>query len=381
MAAVTATIAAIGVAAAVAGTVSTISAQKKQSELQQQQAANNFDVSQLQIQGANITNAAAQKTAAVQTAILDVQRRQAELQADTSKSVIQKQLELEDLKQQGNALSKQYNDIARGATVNLEGLNQQNDLLNRSSDAVSAQQENLQRTIASLNDKRAQRDAIRQGITAGSTALARGVNSGGGTDSSATAGNRANIASQVHLAQLQASQGDQGTQTAINFAQQQRELAVGSRELGVQARGVNYGLRLGQFDLADNMYALSDKQFEVNKNISNIYLGAQDTNAALVGQANDLNKDLVTNNVLAQNELLGIQNQIYAKGGQNNLISAQAAQAGGIANLGMGMTSLGNSFVNNAQTIGKITDNWTTPTYSDVLPGGAPLGQGGIGSA
>lgn len=368
MAAVTATIAAIGAAAAIGGTAYSIYNSQQQSGIQGQIATNQAFVGKLQSVGATIQNQATNRMVETQTSILDAQARQAQLGIRTNKQVIEQQLSLEDLKQQGNQLNRDFNQVGRDATVQLEGFNKQNDVLNRSSDVVDTQNEALSRQLQFLQARRATRDAVRAGVTAQSSALSQGVNRGQGTDSSASVGNRANVQGKVSTAVSDANQNRLFQTTAGDLATQKRLLGVQSRELGVNARQVNYGLALGRFDLAENQFGINDQQFGINKNISNIYLGAQDANSALVSESAGLNKQLVSQNAQSQNELLAIQKMIYELGGQNNLLSASAASYGGLSNLGSGISSLGNSFINNAGTINKISQE-------NILP---PSGNGDV---
>lgn len=365
MAVVTATLAAIGVATAVAGTAYSISQGQKAAGLQAQQANNQFQVGQLQAVGAGIQNQASQNSTIAQTALLKIQQQQADLSTDTNKSVIGQQRGLEALKRQGNTLNQTFNNTSRQAAVRLEGLNQQNDVLNQQGDLIDTQSENLQRSLAYLTERRAQRDAVRQGVVANASALAHGVASGT-IDSSTTQGNRQNVQGQVATAVQTAGENRQGQLTQIQLASDKRQLGIQSRDLGVAARGENYNLALGRYDLQDNQFAVNDKQFDINDNISNIYLGAQDQNAALVGGANSINQHLLQSNQGYQNDLLGIQKQIYQLGGQNNLLSAQASAAQGASQMGVGLASMGNSFVSNAQTLGKIYDTYSPGSFADA---------------
>lgn len=95
-------------------------------------------------------------------------------------------------------------------------------------------------------------------------------------------------------------------------------------------------------------------------------------------------------NLLGTNQNLQIGNQLF--GIQNQISQGQIAMSGiqgqmnnlqGQASIFSGVGAIGGSLANSAGPLGNILGNWfgNKEDTSAVLPGGSPLGQGGIGSA
>lgn len=166
----------------------------------------------------------------------------------------------------------------------------------------------LRLQAAELDSKRRTRDAIRQGIVAQATSLVRATNQGAAAPgSSVTSQAGADISGQV----------------ATNQA------------------GVVQNLDFGR------------KLFAINKNISQIYLNAQDANSQFVSQSQGL-----------QNQVLDTQKKIYALGGDASSNYAQAAIAQGNASIGAGVAQLGQMVASNYSTINKLTNYFSAGTSS-----------------
>jgi hypothetical protein len=196
----------------------------------------------------------------------------------------------------------------------------QKDVINQQAAA-----DQLRVQAAELDSKRRTRDAIRQGIVASSTALVRATNQGAASPGSSV--------------MAQAS-GDIAGQTGTNIA------------------GVIQNLDFGR------------KLYAINKNISAIYLNAQDANSQFVSQSQGL-----------QNQVLDTQKKIYALGGEASSNYAQAAIAQGNAAIGQGIMSLGGTIANNSGTLGKLTNYFTgsqTPIYSGASSTSNPTGLGSL---
>ena len=171
----------------------------------------------------------------------------------------------------------------------------------------------LRLQAAELDTRRRQRDSIRQGIVANATSLVRATNQGAGAPGSTVGAQAA---------------GDISGQTATNQA------------------GVVQNLDFGR------------KLFAINKNISQIYLNAQDANSQFVSQSQGL-----------QNQVLDTQKQIYALGGDASSNYAQAAIAQGNAATGAGLTQIGNMVASNFSTINRLTNYFSTSTGSNATDG------------
>lgn len=288
--------------------------------------------------------------------------------------------------------------------------------INRQRDAIAAQAELRQQEQADLQYRRSVRDAIRQGTVASATGLAQATNRGGGQGSTQAAGLQANaitaarlaisdatqakggqdilrgLSRQDRLAQIQARLlgeqnfelgtlirgqnaqvreiGLRNTMVREDLGEATRLAGVESRELGVAARGINFGLTLSGFDVADQQFALNDRTFGINRNISDIYLNAQDQNASLVDQAAGLNQNLLTQNTATQDVLYGLQEDIYGLGATNSSLASQAAAYGGLTAIGGGLTSFGGSVVGNAGRIGQVAGSLGSLGIGNAFGGG-----------
>jgi hypothetical protein len=171
----------------------------------------------------------------------------------------------------------------------------QKDVINQQGKA-----DELRLQAAELDTRRRQRDSIRQGIVANATSLVRATNQGAASPGSSVGAQ---------------SSADVSGQTATNQA------------------GVVQNLDFGR------------KLFAINKNISQIYLNAQDANSQFVSQSQGL-----------QNQVLDTQKQIYALGGDASSNYAQAAISQGNAATGAGIAQLGQMVSSNYSTINKLTN-------------------------
>lgn len=130
-----------------------------------------------------------------------------------------------------------------------------------------------------------------------------------------------------------------------------------SGRTGVNLLGVSQNLELGR------------RLFQVNRNISDIYLNAQQENEGLVGQSYDW-----------QSRALENQRTVYQLGGQVSDSYRQAASAQSTASMWQGIGSLGGALVTNAQTIGRIGTYFTSPSPNPQTYGGFvnSIGSNGI---
>lgn len=177
----------------------------------------------------------------------------------------------------------------------------QKDVINKQSEADA-----LRMKAAELDATRRTRDAVRQGIVASSTALVRATNQGAAAPGSSVIG--------------QATADIQG-QTGTNIV------------------GISQNLDFGR------------KLFSINKNISQIYLNAQDANSQFVAKSKGL-----------QDQVLDTQKEIYKLGGDASSNYAQAAIAQGNASIGTGLMQLGNMVSSNYSTINKLTNYFSSST-------------------
>lgn len=170
----------------------------------------------------------------------------------------------------------------------------QKDVINQ-----QAQADALRERAAELDAKRRTRDAIRQGIVASSTSLVRATNQGAASPGSTV---------------VNQSQGSIQGQTNTNIA------------------GINQ-----QLDFGRTLYS-------INKNISQIYLNAQDANSQFVAQSQGL-----------QSQVLNTQKQIYQLGGQVSSDYASAAVGAGQAAVGQSLMGLSTIVGNNYSTINRVS--------------------------
>lgn len=187
-----------------------------------------------------------------------------------------------------------------------------------------AQADALRMQASELDATRRRRDEIRKSIVAQSTSLTRATNQGASSPGS--------------TAVAQAGADIQG-QSNTNIL------------------GITQNLGLGR------------QLFEINKNISQIYLNASTQNDQYVDQSKAL-----------QSKTLDNQSSIYDLGGQVSLNYASAATASGNAAIGAGISSIGMSLATNSQTIGRLYNYFGSGSSSS---GGAtttsdPTGYGSL---
>lgn len=217
--------------------------------------------------------------------------------ADAQAHAAQDQAQIGALQSQNVDVQKQQLQLQ--TTQQQLQIQTQKDVINQQQQADA-----LREQAAELDSKRRTRDAIRQGIVANATSLVRATNQGAASPGSSV------------VAQAQA---DQQGQTATNIA-------------GV-AQNLDFGRKL----------------FAINKNISSIYLNAQDANSQFVAQSQGL-----------QNQVLDTQKKIYALGGDASSNYAQAAISQGNAAIGSGVAQLGNMVASNYNTINKLTNYFSS---------------------
>lgn len=188
----------------------------------------------------------------------------------------------------------------------------------RSVIAQQSQADALRLQASELDATRRRRDAIRQGVVAGATSLARATNQGASSPGSTV------------IAQ---SQADIAGQASTNI------------------QGINQNIDVGR------------KLYAINKSITDTYLNASYQNDSYVDKSKGL-----------QQQVLGTQKQIYALGGSASESYAQAASAQGNAALGQGLFSLGTGVANAYPTINRLTNY-----FSNTGTGNASDGVGGFG--
>jgi len=371
---------------------------------------------QLQIQ-ANIEALRAQqegsaKLTETQKKLLDLNTQQTKLANDTNIAVIGQQIAAENIRQQQNSLNNQLNTIRQQANVQLEGLNQQNDAQNarmydlqqqqvtnqafqvdnqRLQNAISrerlgvqGEQVNLQEKVAGLNARRTQTQAIRQGLAERAFGVQATTNRGA-FSSSQRSGQAANAVNKQNDLILNASQNLQGQQAGFGLQRQDLGLqdqnlqiadqnlkldranvwvkaqmnnaAESSRILGVQARGIQYGVNQAQFATTGALNSLQDKMFGINENISNIYLNSYNQNTGLVNQANEYNRELMDVNAATSAAVNAAQEKVLLAGGQISQANLSAANAATLGGMGSGIMSLGNMLGNNIGKIGALSNS------------------------
>jgi hypothetical protein len=195
--------------------------------------------------------------------------------------------------------------------------------------AEQSQADALRQQAVELDATRRRREAIRQGIIARAQSLTAATNQGANAPGSTAV-----------------------TQAANSI----------SGQVNTNVLGVNQNL------------SLSEKLFDINKNITNLYLGAQDANSSYVAQSQAL-----------QNQVLDTQKQIYALGGDASSNYATAAMASGNSALGSGIASLGMAAANAYPTLNRITNyfgggsaNTGANTGGAFSAVGNPNGYGGV---
>jgi len=221
------------------------------------------------------------------------------------------------------AAAQKQGEIAGLQAANVDVQKQQLDLqtnqqqlqIQSQKDVINQQQEadTLRLKAAELDATRRTRDSIRQGIVANATSLVRATNQGAGAPGSSVGAQAA---------------GDIQGQTGTNIS------------------GVNQNLDFGR------------KLFAINKNISQIYLNAQDANSQFVAKSKAL-----------QDQTLDTQKKIYALGGSISQDYATAATAQGNAAIGQGLQGLGNLVSSNYNTINRLTNYFSSGSSQIPLSG------------
>lgn len=357
---------------------------------------------QLQIQ-ANIEALRAQqegsaKLTETQKKLLDLNTQQTKLANDTNVAVIEQQQQAEFIRQQQNQLNNQLNTVRAQANVQLEGLNKQNDVLNAQNYGLTQQtysnqirqlgiqdqnlalgldKNDLQRQVLSMNARREQTQAIRQGLAERAFGV-QGATNRGAFSSSQRAGQAANAVNKQNDTILASSVQLQGQRAGLNIADtqiglsrasnaidiqntgiksQQAALGEESRVLGVQARGIQYGVNQAQFATTGALNSLQDQMFGINSNISNIYLNSYNQNTALVNQANEYNRELMDVNAATSAAVNAAQEKVLLAGGQISQANLSAANAATLGGMGSGIMSLGSMLGNNIGKIGALSNS------------------------
>lgn len=213
--------------------------------------------------------------------------------SEANSQAAMKQAEIAKLQSENVDVQKQQLDLQT---------NQQQLQIQSQKDVINQQQkaDELRLKAAELDSTRRTRDAIRQGMVASATSLVRATNQGAAQPGSTVTS--------------QAGADIQG-QTGTNIA------------------GVQQNLDFGR------------KLFAINKNISSIYINAQDANSQFVAQSKGL-----------QDQVFDTQKKIYSLGGSISQDYATAATAQGNAAIGSGLMQLGNLVSSNYSTINKLTN-------------------------
>lgn len=183
------------------------------------------------------------------------------------------------------------------------------------------QSDDLRRVAANLDASRRSREEVRKGISARAQATSAAINQGAGDVGSSALG------------------GASGTI---------------SGRVGTNLMGIFQNQQIG------------NKLFDVNKQISQNYLNAQDTNKGYVQQS-----------LGYQSELLGLQKAIYSAGGQTSLSYKDAAAYGSISAFGSGLTSLGGAVVKNEENLTNLSKYFSNSFGSSDLSVN-PWSQGGL---
>lgn len=223
--------------------------------------------------------------------------------AGTSIYGASKQASAQGAAAQSQAVTAGWQSVATGVQAQSVQVQQEQQQLQiatqRSAIMLQQQSDDVRRQAATLDATRRQREIVRQGIMASSTALTRATAQGASASGSSA---------------LEGARGEISGRTGVN------------------SQGVSQQLELG------------NRLFDINKTISATYLNAQDQNAGLVAQGGDL-----------QQQILDIQKHIYDSGGQTALSYKDAAAAGGIAAFGSGLSSLGSAVVKNQENISNLS--------------------------
>ena len=396
--AISAGIGAIGLGMSLFGASETNEAAQMNAIAQQYQIQANIEALRAQQEGSA-------KLTETQKKIYGLNTEQATLANRTNIAVIEQQAAAERLRQQQNTLNNNLNTVRANANVELEGLNQQNDALNAQNYGITQQtyvnqikqlgiqdqnlalgldKNDLQRQILSMNARREQTQAIRQGLTERAFGVQATTNRGAFSSSqrggqAANALNKQNeliSASSIQLqgqnAGLAISDQQIGLSRASNavdiqntgLKSQSAALGEQSRVLGVQARGIQYGVNQAQFATTGAINSIQDQMFGINSNISNIYLDSYNQNSAFVTQANQYNNELLDVNAATSAAVNAAQEKVLMAGGQISQANMYAANAATIGSIGSGIMSFGNMLGNNVGKIGAITNSFFNPSQS-----------------
>lgn len=175
-----------------------------------------------------------------------------------------------------------------------------------------SQADDIRQQAAVLDSTRQRRAAIRQGIVAQSQSLTTATNQGASAPGS-TVGKQ--------------SSADISATTDTNLT------------------GISQNLDIG------------NKLYAINKNITSLYLNAQDQNSSYVNQSQTL-QDLVLNT----------QKQIYSLGGDASSNYASAAISSGNAAIGQGLLSAGTAVAGSYQAINRLTQYFAPSQPQVVYP-------------
>lgn len=389
---------AIGAGTQIYGAAAGGSAARQQAIAQQYQIQAQIDALRAQQEGQNAL-VDTQKT------ILDLNTQQTTLANQTNVAVIQQQQVAERLRQQQNDAARNLNTIKQQANIQLEDLNKRNDVLNEQNFkytlqtlgnqrlqlgiqdqnlALGLDKNQLERQVASFNARREQIQAVRQGVAEAAFGLQGSVNRGA-FSSSQRAGQQANATNKQNDAILASAFGLQGRNAALAISDQQiglqrqsnqldisnldlktqsTRLGEESRQLGVQARGIEFGVNQAQFATTDALAALQNQMFGINSNISNIYLNSYAQNTDLINQANAANKTLMDVNNATSNRVSDAQERVLLAGGMLSQANQSAANAATIGNIGSGIMSIGSMLTNNMGKINSLFGSSSPYSYS-----------------
>lgn len=371
-----------------------------ESAAKQQAAQDQYQIAQTQMKNTVTQLGLAQSTAVAQLNQQEIQREQAQLGITTQTGAIQLQQSADELRRQQNLLTRDENAYKLNATNAQEQIAESTDQLNRTSendqraiysdellkqniarasdvadrlkDQQDRQIEFLQGRAAELSAQRQQREFVRQGVAARASGLAGSVKEGIQAGSTLRQSRSQVALSNQDYGLAKTQQDLQITQAVAAASTQkrelgvyQRELGVGSREIGYQQQALqenqfelgtqarensvlsrlqNYGVAAKQFQVADKTAQLNDQGFDINKQISQLYLSAQSQNSGLINQAY-ANQDTLTGLNLQATQAQGqSQMNIYALQGdiaQQQKKAASAAETGAIfSGIGSAASSL-----------------------------------------
>lgn len=183
--------------------------------------------------------------------------------------------------------------------------------------AQQSQADKLREQASELDAVRRRRDEVRKGIVAQSTSLTRATNQGASAPGSTVT--------------AQAS-ADISGQTNTNIL------------------GITQNLEFGR------------QLYNINKNITSLYLNAQDQNSSYVDKSKGL-----------QNQVLDTQKQIYSLGGDASSNYASAAISSGNAAIGAGLQSAGTAIAGSYPAVNRLTQYFSggsNTNYAQQLANG-----------